>query len=219
MTIIGLPKRPEVGDEERPTMARYTREHKAETRQRILETAGRRIKQDGIDGAGISAVMADAGLTNGAFYAHFASKEDLVAAVVGDQLAAQAASIAELPKGREGLRGFIDWYLSTEHCADMANGCPSAALLEEVARQGPKVSEAYQCGVSVIVNEVADRLTEDWSFDPELAQTRALGLMTSLIASVQLARALTDDSATGRALAAGIENAHALLETAHTAQN
>ena len=58
---------------------RYGKEQKQATRQRILEAAGRRFKQDGIDGAGVAAVMSDAGLTNGAFYAHFASKEDLVA--------------------------------------------------------------------------------------------------------------------------------------------
>jgi AcrR family transcriptional regulator len=60
----------------------YGKGHKQATRQRIVEAAGRRFKQDGIDGAGIAAVMSDAGLTNGAFYAHFASKEDLVANVL-----------------------------------------------------------------------------------------------------------------------------------------
>jgi TetR/AcrR family transcriptional regulator, transcriptional repressor for nem operon len=54
---------------------RYSQDHKQATRQRILEAAGRRFKEDGIDGAGVAAVMSDAGLTNGAFYAHFASKE------------------------------------------------------------------------------------------------------------------------------------------------
>ena len=51
---------------------RYSKDHKGATRQRILEAAGRRFKQEGIDGAGVAAVMSDAGLTNGAFYAHFA---------------------------------------------------------------------------------------------------------------------------------------------------
>ncbi len=61
-------------------------EHKAGTRRRIIETAGRRFKQDGIDRSGVAALMTDAGLTNGAFYAHFESKDDLVANVVADQL-------------------------------------------------------------------------------------------------------------------------------------
>ena len=82
-------------------MARYDKEHKQATRQRIIETAGHRFKQDGIDGSGVATLMADAGLTNGAFYAHFASKDDLVANVVADQLRAQARVSASCrPAGR-----------------------------------------------------------------------------------------------------------------------
>ena len=80
---------------------RYSKDHKQATRQRILEAAGRRFKQDGIDGAGVAAVMSDAGLTNGAFYAHFTSKEDLVANVLADQLRAQRQSFdAQPPDGQ-----------------------------------------------------------------------------------------------------------------------
>src|SRR5438270_5004941 len=67
-------------------VARYGKEHKEATRRRIVEAAGRRLKRDGIDGSGVAALMADAGLTNGAFYAHFASQEDLGATAVADQL-------------------------------------------------------------------------------------------------------------------------------------
>ncbi|QDQ95401.1 TetR/AcrR family transcriptional regulator [Rhodococcus sp. WB9] len=194
-------------------MARYASDHKEATRRRIIETAGRRLKRDGIDGAGITALMADAGLTNGAFYAHFVSKDDLIAAVVRDQLGAQASTIAQLPEGREALTAYVGWYLSPEHRQDVANGCPSAALLDEIARQGGEVSAAYQLGVAVIVDEVAHRLTRDWSLDPALARTRALGLMTVLISSMQLARAMTDEQAAGQVLSAGLENAGALLSS------
>ena len=86
-------------------MARYDAEHKAQTRRRIIETAGRRLKQDGIDGSGVAALMTDAGLTNGAFYAHFESKDDLVANVVADQLSSQRAVLASLPEGRAAAGG------------------------------------------------------------------------------------------------------------------
>ena len=72
---------------------RYGKDQKQATRERILQTAGRRFKQDGIDGAGVATLMSDAGLTNGAFYAHFASKEDLVANVLADQLRANATAL------------------------------------------------------------------------------------------------------------------------------
>ena len=115
-------------------MARYDKEHKEATRRRIIETAGRRFKQDGIDGSGIATLMGDAGLTNGAFYAHFDSKDDLVATVVGEELGRQAAAFGELPPGRAGLEEFVRWYLSRDHRDHRDTGCPSAALLDEIGR-------------------------------------------------------------------------------------
>src|SRR5256714_13227966 len=109
---------------------RYGKDQKQATRQRILEAAGRRFKQDGIDGAGVATLMSDAGLTNGAFYAHFDSKEDLVANVLADQLRAQHESLDCEPSDRAGLEAFVRAYLSPQHRDHSADGCPSAALLD-----------------------------------------------------------------------------------------
>src|SRR5690348_11512697 len=114
---------------------RYGKDQKQATRQRIVEAAGRRFKEDGIDGAGVAAVMSDAGLTNGAFYGHFTSKEDLVATVLADQLRAQRDGFDAQPAGRAGLEAIIRAYLSPEHRDHCADGCPSAALLDEIARR------------------------------------------------------------------------------------
>jgi AcrR family transcriptional regulator len=81
----------------REKTTRQSREDKGETRQRILDSAGRLFKADGIDGTGIAGLMADAGLTNGAFYKHFGSKDDLVAHTVADQLALQQRIVDALP--------------------------------------------------------------------------------------------------------------------------
>ena len=94
---------------------RYGKEHKQETRQRIIETAGRRFKRDGIDGSGIATLMADAALTNGAFYARFASKTDLVATAVADQLGEQRASFRALAPDRAGVEQYVRKYLSIQH--------------------------------------------------------------------------------------------------------
>src|SRR3954471_7931241 len=108
-------------------MARYGKEHKDATRRRILEAAGERLKRDGIDGSGIATVMTDAGLTNGAFYAHFASKDDLVATTVADQLREQRDGFFGRPG--TGVEQLVREYLSVQHRDDAEHGCPSAALL------------------------------------------------------------------------------------------
>src|SRR5438094_8976008 len=122
-------------------MARYGKEHKQATRRRIIESAGRRLKRDGIDGSGIATLMADAGLTNGAFYAHFDSKEDLVANTVADQLREQRERY-----GGQSLEEVVRGYLSIQHRDDTDGGCPSAALLAETARSSASVTRPYTNG-------------------------------------------------------------------------
>src|SRR5437773_6754378 len=103
-------------------MARYGNDHKQATRRRIIAAAGRRLKRDGVDGSGISTVMADAGLTNGAFYAHFDSKEDLVANALADQLREQRERFSGQP-----VEQIVRGYLSVQHRDNPEGGCPSAA--------------------------------------------------------------------------------------------
>ena len=138
-------------------MARYGKEHKEATRRRIIEAAGQRLKRDGIDGSGVSALMADAGLTNGAFYAHFASKEDLVATAVADQLHQQLARYRAQGSDREGVEQLIRDYLSIAHRDDPEHGCPSAALLDEIGRCGDATKHAYTDGILRLVDEIAPR--------------------------------------------------------------
>src|SRR3954466_14318671 len=122
---------------------RYRKDQKQATRQRILEAAGRRFKEDGIDGAGVAGVMSDAGLTNGAFYNHFTSKEDLVAHVLADQLRAQRHTFDPHPSARAGLDAFIRRDLSPQHRDESAEGCPSAALADEIARRPAATRQVF----------------------------------------------------------------------------
>src|SRR5947207_890533 len=144
---------------------RYSKGHKQATRQRIVEAAGRRFKQDGIDGTGVATVMADAGLTNGAFYAHFKSKEDLVANVLADQLRTQRQSFDAEPADRAGLDAFVRSYLSPEHRDQCADGCPSAALLDEIARRPAATREVFGDELMGAVDDIASRLesTDLWA--------------------------------------------------------
>ncbi|MET9683295.1 TetR/AcrR family transcriptional regulator [Streptomyces coeruleorubidus] len=189
-------------------MVRYAKEHKQATRQRIIEKAGRRFKQDGIDGSGISTLMADAGLTNGAFYAHFASKDDLVANVVADQLRTQAEWYDTLRPGRQGLEDFVRGYLSPEHRDSPGDGCPNAALLDEIGRCTDATKQAYTEGATAIVEEIAARLAPA---DPQSARGKAIGLFTMMVGTLQLSRALADRKFADEVLEQGIENARTFM--------
>ena len=196
-------------------MARYGNEHKEETRRRIIESAGRRLKRDGIDGSGIAALMADAGLTNGAFYAHFASKEDLVASVVQEELRLQAATLNGLEPGVAGVEQLVRGYLSPQHRDHREAGCPSAALLDEIGRAAEMTKDAYTAGTKTLVDEISTRLSPD---DPESAHGRALILFTMIIGTLQLSRAVTDPDLSDEALAHGLEQALMFLGVGHVAE-
>jgi AcrR family transcriptional regulator len=189
-------------------VARYGKEHKDATRRRIIETAGQRLKRDGIDGSGVSALMADAGLTNGAFYAHFASKDDLVATAVTDQLRQQLEYYRAQTPGPEGVEQLVREYLSPAHRDNPGHGCPSAALLDEIVRSNNATRRAYTNGVLALAEEIATRLAPD---DPKSARGQTLSLFALLIGTLQLARALDDPQLADEVLQHGIDNALALL--------
>jgi TetR/AcrR family transcriptional regulator, transcriptional repressor for nem operon len=190
-------------------VARYGKEHKQATRRRIVETAGRRLKRDGIDGAGIATLMADAGLTNGAFYNHFASKDDLVAAAVADQLRAQRAGFSAHAPGRAGLEQIVREYLSVEHRDNPDDGCPSAALLDEIARSTDATKRAYTDGLLIAIDDIAARLAPN---DPPSARAKTLGVFAMMAGTLQLSRALADRQLADDILEQGIQNALALLD-------
>ena len=190
-------------------MGRYGKDRKQATRRRIVETAGRRLKRDGIDGSGVAALMSDAGLTNGAFYAHFASKEDLVATVVADQLRDQQDRLATAACGRAGVGQMVRAYLSPEHRDNAGDGCPSAALLDEIGRCGEPVREAYTDGVLGIAGYIAARLAPGV---PESARVAVLAVFASMIGTLQLSRALADRQLANDVLEAGVRTALAALD-------
>lgn len=190
---------------------RYGKEHKEATRRRIIETSGRRFKQDGIDGSGVATLMKDAGLTNGAFYGHFASKDDLVTTVVAEQLADQRAMLDERAPDKAGIEQFIRDYLSPRHRDAPEHGCPSAALLDEIGRCGDTVKQSYTDGLLNIVDDISARLAPD---GPLSARVRTLNAFATLIRTLQLSRALADRQLSNAVLEQGIRNALALLRPA-----
>jgi TetR/AcrR family transcriptional repressor of nem operon len=187
---------------------RYGKEHKQATRQRIIEAAGRRLKRDGIDGSGVATLMADAGLTNGAFYAHFASKDDLVATAVADQLRDQRASLSAQAPGRAAVEQYLREYLSVQHRDHPGDGCPSAALLDEIGRGTDATKRAYTDGLLAVIDDIAARLAPG---DPQSARVNTLSVFALMAGTLQLSRALADRRLADEVLEQGIQNALMLL--------
>lgn len=194
-------------------MARYDNEHKGATRQRIVDTAGHRLKTDGIDGSGVATLMKDAGLTNGAFYAHFASKDELVATTITAQLHAQHAQLTALTPGPDGIEQFARAYLSREHRDNPGDGCPSAALLGEIRRCDHGTREAYSAGISAVVDIIASHVQPE---NPAAIRTHTFAAVASMIGTLQLSRALTDPNLADALLEQGIDNAIRLFAAAAT---
>ena len=192
-------------------MARYGKAHKEATRLRIIDTAGRRLKRDGIDGSGIATLMKDAGLTNGAFYAHFASKDDLVATAVAEQLRQQRANYGAYLPGRAGLEQFVREYMSNEHRDSPEDGCPSAALLDEIGRSSDATKEAFTDGLLISIDNMAAQLSPD---DPQSARVKALTVFGMMVGTMQLSRALADRRLADAILEQGVQNVLALLDAA-----
>ena len=184
-------------------MARYGKEHKQATRRRIIDAAGRRLKGDGIAGSGIATLMADAGLTNGAFYAHFDSKEDLVANALAAQLREQRQSFRAMP-----VEQIVRAYLSIEHRDNAEDGCPSAALLDEIGRSTDATKRAYTDGLLGVIDDIAERLAPD---DPRSARVKTLSVFALMVGTLEVSRALADRQLADEVLEQGVHTALTLL--------
>lgn len=181
---------------------RYTPTQKDLTRTHIISVAAGLIKVNGIDATGIALIMKQSNLTNGAFYAHFESKEDLVRAVIHEQLNTQLALFKKDLVGVNGLKRITDIYLSEEHLHNCIDGCPSAALLGELSKRDTSTREVYTSGLKTISNE----LLLSTGIASDNARQAILALLGLLTGTLQLARTVTDD-----------EYAHDIIKGGHTA--
>ncbi len=169
---------------------RYTLDHKQETRSRIIACAARRFRDEGYESASVADIMGDAGLTHGGFYAHFGSKEELLAETIAH--AADEALTARTPvgerRGHEWLGAFVSLYLNEEHWGDRAGGCPLAALGGEVARGGDLPRASYGAAVTSFADALAAHLDGPEHRQEETAQA----VMSMCVGALVLARAGLD---------------------------
>ncbi|MES2048757.1 MAG: TetR/AcrR family transcriptional regulator [Pseudomonadota bacterium] len=172
---------------------------KEASHERIIDVAARAIRRSGYDGTGVADIMKEAGLTHGAFYAHFASREAMLAEAAeragAESIAAAASVVAAVPP-EQSLQALISVYLSKAHLESIENGCHISALGSEMPRQSPEVRHAATRRIKEMIDLVA-RQMPDWG-QPS-AHERALVTVATMVGTLMLARAV-DDAALSDAL-------------------
>jgi TetR/AcrR family transcriptional repressor of nem operon len=165
---------------------------KEATHERIVETAARAIRRSGYRGAGVADIMKEAGLTHGGFYAHFESREGMLAEAAdraGADTVAFLAGVAAAAPPKQELDAMLRAYLSKEHVESAETGCAVAALGSEMPRQAPKVRRAATHRIKEMIDLVARQLP-DWGRPG--AHERALVTVATALGALILARAVDD---------------------------
>lgn len=165
---------------------------KEASHERIVQAAARAIRRSGYDGTGVADIMKEAGLTHGAFYAHFESREAMLAEAAdraGAESNAFAARVVAAAPPEQALQALMQAYLSKEHLAAIETGCPVTALGSEMARQSPEVRRAATLRIKEMIDLVA-RQSADWG-QPG-AHERALVTVATMVGTLTLARAVDD---------------------------
>ena len=178
---------------------------KEASHERIVSVAARAIRRSGYDGTGVADIMKEAGLTHGAFYAHFESREAMLAEAASRACAESAAAVADVvaaAPAKHALASMLHAYLSREHLQHVETGCPLAALGSETARQAPEVRRATTRHIKAMVDLVA-RQSPDWG-QPG-AHERALVTVAAMVGTLVLARAVDEPALSARFCAATLK--------------
>ncbi|AZQ53505.1 MULTISPECIES: TetR/AcrR family transcriptional regulator [Burkholderia cepacia complex] len=192
-------------------MKRPTTRSKESTHERIVDAGARAIRRFGFDGIGIADIMKLAGLTHGGFYAHFASREVMLAELV-DRAGAEAVEtflriVAAAPTGKS-QQALLRAYLSQEHVKNPESGCPVASLGTDLSRQSPAIRRAATRRIKDLLSIVSRHATDREQPD---ADARALVTAATMIGAVVLARAVDEEALSEAVLSA--TRAHLVPET------
>jgi TetR/AcrR family transcriptional regulator, transcriptional repressor for nem operon len=156
---------------------RYPAEETTAKHERIVKEASRLFRERGFENVSVSEVMKAAGLTHGAFYAHFGSKEELQAAAVAYGI---KVSLGRMQRNKKNRGSYADRYLSRWHRDNPGDGCTMAALAQEVARSTPELKAAFEQGLREIIPAIGGERKE------------AIFSVAAMIGGVVLARAVQD---------------------------
>jgi len=184
---------------------RVSRIQAEENRQTVINVASRLFREYGFDGIGLKDLMEGAGLTQGAFYKQFASKDDLAAQASRRALesAFHRWSAAAAANPQDPLGAVIAFYLSMEHCAERMDGCPIAALGSDAARQSADVKASFEAGIREYVEMLGSWVGEA---DGEEPDGKAMAVLSTMVGAVLLARAVNDKRLSKRFLQSAAES-------------
>ena len=171
---------------------RYDAEHKQRTRAKVLKEAARAIRREGPHRVGVAEVMAKAGLTHGGFYAHFNSKDDLVAAAIAQMFDEAMKAFAHFTAGKApeaALAAYVDFYLSPEHRDAQATGCPLPALAADLPRLDRAARAGFTLGAERLTSALAQLIADLGQPD---AAALASSALAEMVGAISLARALSD---------------------------
>jgi len=184
---------------------RYRPEHKAETHQKIVKDASRRVRSEGITGAAVSAVMRDAGLTHGGFYKHFESKDELLIESLREafnEIAEALAEAAERAKPEAAWKAIVTTYLSLEYCDHVEYGCPLPALAPEMARADKAMKAAIFEELKRYKNRMQPFMPGERTVDKERA---FFSIFSTMVGAVEIARMLPEPAMREKVLASARE--------------
>src|SRR5207245_518103 len=174
------------------TAGRTAPSRKQVTHERIVGAAARAIRRSGYDGTSVADIMKEAGLTHGGFYAHFASREAMLAEAAdraGAEAVAASARVAATAPPEQAFQRLLHAYLSKEHLKSVEIGCPVAALGSEMPRQAPEVRRAATRRIKEMIDVIA-RQSSDWGQPGE--HEHALVTVATMVGALVLARAVDD---------------------------
>jgi TetR/AcrR family transcriptional repressor of nem operon len=186
---------------------RYDKGHKDDTRRHILDVASAQFRESGIAAVGLAGIMSAAGLTNGAFYTHFASKEDLVRDVLTDALTRREERHKTNLENGVAIETTIREYLSTRHRDNAGAGCPTAALAAEIARHPKATRNAFTTKMSDVIALMAEQIP---SGSPPDRRRKAITIYATMVGALQLARAVDDKQLSDEILENAVKAAVAL---------
>ncbi len=169
---------------------RYDAEHKERTRVRLLTEAAIMLREEGPHGLSVVTLMKRQGLTHGGFYAHFESKDDLIARAIDVMFDRNCERFLLRTRGLDGeeaLSSYITYYLSPAHVNKPGQGCPVPAIAMDVARLEPLARRRFEQGVTRLATLIAKPF-ERLGRTPEIAHTEALTLLSELSGAVIMAR-------------------------------